>query len=240
VKAAQPLIDEWIAMLGKDKVDSVRKHWSGLNSLEAAVRKIRGWLAAYNTVFRGTSSFAHGSDPAQHAMPMKTPDGFPIFKLLPGDDECQRTIAVAITLLYSITSIINKRFDLGLEVSLETVKPQITKRGKNMSAAIYARKSTEENGVADEQRSIARQIEHARAYAMRKGWTVDESGIFVDDGISGAEFANPPGFLRLMNALKRRPPLQVLVMSEESRLGREAIETAYALKQLVTPARRQV
>src|SRR5439155_24018709 len=30
------------------------------------------------------------------------------------------------------------------------------------------------------------------------------------------------------------PPFRVLVMSEESRLGREAIETAYALKQLVT------
>src|SRR4029434_8575272 len=57
--------------------------------------------------------------------------------------------------------------------------------------------------------------------------------IFIDDGISGAEFANRPGFLRLMNALKPRPPFQVLVMSEESRLGREQIETAYALKQLV-------
>ena len=33
-----------------------------------------------------------------------------------------------------------------------------------------------------------------------------------------------------MNALKPRPPFQVLVMSEESRLGREAIETAYALQ----------
>lgn len=55
----------------------------------------------------------------------------------------------------------------------------------------------------------------------------------MDDGISGAEFATRPGFLRLMNALKPRAPFQVLVMSEESRLGREAIETAYALKQLV-------
>jgi site-specific DNA recombinase len=36
-----------------------------------------------------------------------------------------------------------------------------------------------------------------------------------------------------MNSLKPRPAFQVLVMSEESRLGREAIETAYALKQLV-------
>ena len=52
--------------------------------------------------------------------------------------------------------------------------------------------------------------------------------------MSGAEFANRPGFVRLMNALKPRPPVQVLVMSEESRLGREAIETAYALKQLMT------
>jgi DNA invertase Pin-like site-specific DNA recombinase len=36
-----------------------------------------------------------------------------------------------------------------------------------------------------------------------------------------------------MNSLKPRPPFQVLVMSEESRLGREAIETAYALTQFV-------
>jgi DNA invertase Pin-like site-specific DNA recombinase len=102
-----------------------------------------------------------------------------------------------------------------------------------MIAGIYARKSTEQLGTADEQKSVTRQIEHARAYATQKGWTVDEGLVFVDDGISGAEFANRPGFLRLMNALKPRPPFQVLVMSEESRLGRESIETAYALKQIV-------
>jgi site-specific DNA recombinase len=103
-----------------------------------------------------------------------------------------------------------------------------------MIAAVYARKSTDQTGVADEQKSVARQVDHAREYAARKGWTVNEELIFVDDGISGAEFANRPGFLRLMNALKPRTRFQVLVMSEESRLGREAIETAYALKQLVT------
>src|SRR5215471_5225942 len=103
-----------------------------------------------------------------------------------------------------------------------------------MIVSIYARKSTEQSGIADEQKSVARQIEHARAYAIRKGWTVDDTHVYVDDGISGAEFANRPGFLRLMNALKPRAPFQILVMSEESRLGREAIETAYALKQLVT------
>jgi site-specific DNA recombinase len=102
-----------------------------------------------------------------------------------------------------------------------------------MIAAVYARKSTDQSGVADDQKSVARQIQHAREYAARKGWIVADEHFYVDDGISGAEFANRPGFLRLMNSLKPRPSFQVLVMSEESRLGREAIETAYALKQLV-------
>ncbi len=103
-----------------------------------------------------------------------------------------------------------------------------------MIAAIYARKSTEQTGVTDAEKSVRRQTDHATAYALEKGWTVTEEHIYVDDGISGAEFANRPGFLRLMNALKPKPPFHLLIMSEESRLGREAIETAYALKQLVT------
>jgi len=103
-----------------------------------------------------------------------------------------------------------------------------------MIAAIYARKSTEQNGVGDEEKSVTRQIEHAKTYATRKGWTVVEDYVYVDDGISGAEFVKRPGFLRLMNALKPKPPFQILIMSEESRLGREQIETAYALKQIIT------
>src|SRR5690606_23637097 len=78
-----------------------------------------------------------------------------------------------------------------------------------------------------------RQVEHARAFAASKGWTVDDGHVYVDDGISGAEFAARPGFVRLMNALKPKAAFDVLIMSEESRLGREAIETAYALKQLM-------
>ena len=103
-----------------------------------------------------------------------------------------------------------------------------------MIAAIYARKSTEQHGVADDQKSVTRQVEHARAFARRKGWTVSASHIYIDDGISGAEFARRPGFVRLINALRPHAPFDALIMSEESRLGREAIETAYALKQLIT------
>jgi len=100
-------------------------------------------------------------------------------------------------------------------------------------AAIYARKSTHQNGVADAQKSVARQVQHARAYAEEKGWCVAEEHVYVDDGISGAEFSNRPAFLRMMNSLKPRPTFQRLIMSEESRLGREQIETSFALKQLV-------
>ena len=102
-----------------------------------------------------------------------------------------------------------------------------------MIAAIYARKSTEQNGVADDARSVTRQIEHAKSYAAKRGWMVVDEHVYSDDGISGAEFVKRPGFIRLMNALKPQPAFEVLIMSEESRLGRESIETSYALKQII-------
>ena len=102
-----------------------------------------------------------------------------------------------------------------------------------MIAAIYARKSTEQHGVTDEEKSVTRQIEHAKAYAARKGYTVAEEHLYVDDGVSGVEFRKRPGFNRLMAALDPRPAFQVLIMSEESRLGRDQIETLNALKQII-------
>jgi DNA invertase Pin-like site-specific DNA recombinase len=74
-----------------------------------------------------------------------------------------------------------------------------------LRAAIYARKSTEQSSVGDDQKSVARQIEHARAFAVAKGWAVLDEHVYIDDGISGAEFDNRPGFMRLMAALRPRP-----------------------------------
>src|SRR5919112_6884464 len=87
----------------------------------------------------------------------------------------------------------------------------LPKEDQSMIAAIYARKSTDQNGISDEEKSVTRQIEHAKAYAVKKGWTVAEEHIYVDDGISGAEFVKRPGLLRLMNALKPRPAFQILI-----------------------------
>ena len=89
-----------------------------------------------------------------------------------------------------------------------------------ITAAIYARKSTDQTGVADEARSVARQVEHAKAYATRRGWTVRDEHVFVDDRISGAEFANRPGFVRLMSALRPVAPFRMLIMSDARRSRR--------------------
>jgi hypothetical protein len=51
---------------------------------------------------------------------------------------------------------------------------------------------------------------------------LSDAHIYVDDGVAGAEFANQPGFLRLMNGLKPQPPFRVLIMSEESRASKRA------------------
>jgi DNA invertase Pin-like site-specific DNA recombinase len=55
-----------------------------------------------------------------------------------------------------------------------------------MIAAVYVRRSNEQTLVPDVEKSVARQLEHARAYATRKGWTVDPAHVYQDDGISGA------------------------------------------------------
>ena len=106
------------------------------------------------------------------------------------------------------------------------------KSGQATKAAIYARKSTEQLGVATEAKSVTRQKELALAFALSRGWTVDEHHVFEDDGISGAEFERRPGFMRLMSMLEPKAPFQVLIVSEQKSLGREAFETNYSIKQL--------
>jgi DNA invertase Pin-like site-specific DNA recombinase len=56
-----------------------------------------------------------------------------------------------------------------------------------MIAAIYARKSTEQGGVDDEAKTVSTQIGNARAFALEKGWTVDERHVYFDDAVSGAD-----------------------------------------------------
>jgi DNA invertase Pin-like site-specific DNA recombinase len=101
-----------------------------------------------------------------------------------------------------------------------------------MICAIYARKSADQN-VADEEKSVTRQIQQARAFAARKGWTVAEV-VYQDDGISGAEFIKRPGLTALLAAVRTRPcPFQALITMEVSRLGREQTETAVVVREIL-------
>ena len=100
-----------------------------------------------------------------------------------------------------------------------------------MIAAIYARKSNEQNGVADESKSVTRQISMLAPTRRRRAGSPLTS---TDDGISGALFGDQsPGLARLLNALRPRSAFNALIISEESRLGREQVEPAYVLKQII-------
>src|SRR5499425_3089118 len=101
-----------------------------------------------------------------------------------------------------------------------------------MIAAIYARKSTDDSDRNLGARSTRRQIESATAYAERKGWTVDPRYIFVDENTSGAEWKQRPGFNALLAALDPRPPFRVVIVSELSRIGRDAIRTPAAVMRI--------
>ena len=89
-----------------------------------------------------------------------------------------------------------------------------------MIAAIYARKSTEQTGVTDAEKSVTRQIEHARAYATRKGWSVADDHVYADDAVSGAETKRLVNRQRLLSAIDSGPPFQALIMRDTSRFSR--------------------
>ena len=93
-----------------------------------------------------------------------------------------------------------------------------------MIAAVYCRKSTEDERSADDGRSIDRQREHATAYAEAQGWIVGLDLIFLDENISGAEFVNRPGLARLRAAAAAHR-FERLVVMDQSRLGRDTIRT---------------
>src|SRR5262245_23407748 len=85
-----------------------------------------------------------------------------------------------------------------------------------MLAAIYARKSTEQN-VSDDAKSVTRQVELARAFAAERGWTVVEE--YVDDGISGAVSTKLVSRARML-AAAAEGKFEALIVRDVDRLSR--------------------
>src|SRR5438445_1686717 len=96
-----------------------------------------------------------------------------------------------------------------------------------LRAAVYARKSNDDGGRSAEIKSTAVQIADCTAYAKKHGYTVDAKHIFKDDGVSGKLFgAERPGLHALLTALQApRRPFDVLLVTEQQRIGRDTVLT---------------
>src|SRR5260370_16407880 len=101
-----------------------------------------------------------------------------------------------------------------------------------VTAGCYARKATDEGDKAADAKSCARQIARAKEYAATRGWRFDERYVFSDDGVSGAEFKNRPSLNALLSAVKETHRLNMLIVSEQSRLGRDTIRTLALIQAL--------
>ena len=102
-----------------------------------------------------------------------------------------------------------------------------------MRAGIYVRKSTAQDHVPEDAKSVVHQDRRCRAFISQQGWTVLDAHVYVDDAVSGAVF-DRPGLRCLMDAVEPRPrPFDVLFMHAEDRLGPDAVETGYLAKRIV-------
>ena len=99
-----------------------------------------------------------------------------------------------------------------------------------MKCAIYARKSNDDAFKGKENKSVTRQVEEGKIYINKKGWKIMEDHIYIDDGISGAEYQNRPSFHRLLNNLNN---FDCLVMWEHERFGRDMTRNAFYLSDIL-------
>ena len=105
--------------------------------------------------------------------------------------------------------------------------------------AIYARKSTKQADVSDEQKSVERQIENARAFAAARKWIVLENHIYKDDGKSGASsLARLPDKARMLDAITatKKPPFEALIIQGPDRLSRRDGDEAFTELKGITKA----
>jgi site-specific DNA recombinase len=106
-----------------------------------------------------------------------------------------------------------------------------------MIAAIYARKSTDQRNVAEDAKSVTRQIDNAKRFAASKGWTVDPAYIYVDDGVSGAALRKLHARQRMLDLIySGRAPFQVLIVQASDRLSRRDGDEAFAEQKRIARA----
>src|SRR5713101_3764139 len=101
-----------------------------------------------------------------------------------------------------------------------------------MRAGAYCRKSTQEKGKEQQAKSVNVQADEARRYAERKGWTFIPEAVWADDAMSGV-IEQRPGLSALLSAIESpASPIDVLIVSEQSRIGRDTFFTLNTIKRI--------
>src|SRR5262249_4650601 len=95
-------------------------------------------------------------------------------------------------------------------------------------AAIYARKSTEQEDADEDGKSVKIQVAGAREFAKARGWTVPAAHIYIDEAISGAEKTRLASRQRLLEAIRTGPPFHVLIVRDASRFSRRDGDEAFS------------
>lgn len=96
-------------------------------------------------------------------------------------------------------------------------------------AVAYTRKSTKQEDVADDQRSVERQAQDIRRFITSKGWQLADT--YEDDNRSGALFRSREALQRLL-ADAREGAFEHVVLFDLDRLGRDSQKTLAVLNEL--------
>lgn len=95
--------------------------------------------------------------------------------------------------------------------------------------AVYARFSSDLQRAT----SIEDQFGVARAHAAAQGWTIDESRLYSDAGISGSSIDGRPGLQALLAAAAQRPlPFDVVLVDDSSRVARDIADAIRVMQTL--------
>src|SRR5690349_6360421 len=98
-----------------------------------------------------------------------------------------------------------------------------------MRVSCYARYSSDLQRAT----SIEDQLRVARRYAEEQGWTVDDSQIYTDAGVSGASIDGRPGLQALLATAARRPlAFDVVLVDDSSRVARDLPDAVRVLQTL--------
>jgi len=104
---------------------------------------------------------------------------------------------------------------------------QTTIASPAMTAAIYARYSSDLQRPA----SIEDQVRRCREYAEARGWRLAEEHVYTDQAISGTITRARPGYQRMLAAAKGRV-FDVVLADEQSRFSRDQAECLNLEKRL--------